>query len=110
MGAPRSVYDRSRIGTRIDDELGFLTPAVTAGVPVLGICFGGQALAAALGGGVVPAAEPEIGWRTVRTARPDIIAEGPWFEWHGDRWERPPGATPLAWTAACEQAFTYGTA
>ena len=49
MGAAWSVYDRDRIGTWIDDELGFLRRAHDAGVPVLGICFGAQALATAPG-------------------------------------------------------------
>jgi len=57
MGAPWSVYDRDRIGTWIDDELDFLRRAHQAGVPVLGICFGGQALAAALGGKVIRAGQ-----------------------------------------------------
>jgi GMP synthase-like glutamine amidotransferase len=33
-------------------------------VPVVGICFGGQALAAALGATVSRAPETEIGWST----------------------------------------------
>lgn len=69
MGAAWSVYDHDRIGTWIGDELDFLRRAHGAGVPVLGICFGGQALAAALGGMVVRAGRPEIGWTTVETGR-----------------------------------------
>ena len=61
MGAAWSVYDRDRIGTWIEDELGFLRRAHGAGVPVLGICFGAQALAAALGGKVVRAEDPRWG-------------------------------------------------
>ena len=68
MGAAWSVYDHDRIGTWIGDELDFLRRAHGAGVPVLGICFGGQALAAALGGMVVRAEVPEIGWTTVETS------------------------------------------
>ena len=68
MGAAWSVYDHDRIGTWIGEELDFLRRAHGAGVPVLGICFGGQALAAALGGMVVRAGRPEIGWTTVETS------------------------------------------
>lgn len=108
MGAPWSVYDTAAIGTWIDAELTFLRAAVAAEVPVLGICFGGQALASALGGSVVRADRPELGWTTLDSDRPDLIPAGPWFEWHVDRWERPPGATPLARTEVCEQAFLAG--
>ena len=62
MGAPWSVYDEPTIGAWILEELTFLRTAHEAGVPVLGICFGGQALASALGGGVERAPEAEVGW------------------------------------------------
>ncbi|MGH3153845.1 MAG: type 1 glutamine amidotransferase [Streptosporangiaceae bacterium] len=108
MGAAWSVYDRDRIGTWIDDELAFLRRAHDAGVPVLGICFGGQALAAALGGQVIRAERPEVGWTLIETARPDLIEAGPWFQWHSDRWVLPDGIRALARTGAAEQAFTRG--
>lgn len=108
MGAPWSVYDEALIGTWVTAELGMLRQAVDAGMPVFGICFGGQALAAALGGQVLPADRMELGWTTVRTDRPDLIAPGPWFQWHLDRWQRPPVATALAWTDVSEQAFVVG--
>ena len=108
MGAAWSVYDHDRIGTWVGDELDFLRRAHDAGVPVLGICFGGQALATALGGAVVRAERPEIGWTTVQTSRPDLIEPGPWFQWHADRWVLPDGVRALARTEAAEQAFTAG--
>ena len=39
-----------------------LRAALAAETPVLGVCFGAQALALAGGGEVVPAARPEVGW------------------------------------------------
>ena len=108
MGAAWSVYDHERIGSWVGDELDFLRRAHHAGVPVLGICFGGQALATALGGMVVRAERPEIGWTTVQTSRPDLIEPGPWFQWHADRWVLPEGVRAFARTAAAEQAFTAG--
>jgi GMP synthase-like glutamine amidotransferase len=108
MGAAWSVYDQDRIGAWIGDELEFLRHAHEAGVPMLGICFGGQALATALGGMVVRAERPEIGWTTVQTSRPDLIEPGPWFQWHADRWVLPDGLRAFARTEAAEQAFTAG--
>jgi GMP synthase-like glutamine amidotransferase len=108
MGAAWSVYDHDRIGAWIADELDFLRRAHEAGVPVLGICFGGQALAAALGGTVVRAGRPEIGWTSVETSRPDLIEPGPWFQWHVDRWVLPAGLRAVARTEVAEQAFTAG--
>jgi GMP synthase-like glutamine amidotransferase len=65
LGAAWSVYDHEKIGHWIGAELDWLQAADAAAVPVLGICFGAQALCAALGGEVRPAARPEIGWTLV---------------------------------------------
>lgn len=110
MGAKWSVYDEMAIGSWIGDELAFLRSAHQAGVPVLGICFGGQALAAALGGSVEPAPEPEIGWVVldVDEANDGLIDPGPWFEFHYDRFTPPSGARVLARTAGASQAFVLG--
>ena len=109
MGAPWSVYDESTIGAWVLEEVGLLRRAHDAGVPVLGICFGGQALATALGGSVERAPEAEIGWYDLESDDPGLIEGGPWFQWHHDRWTPPPGARTLARTPlAPSQAFVLG--
>jgi GMP synthase-like glutamine amidotransferase len=105
VGAPWSVYDDARLGSWVAAERDLLRAADTAGVPVLGVCFGGQQLAVAHGGAVTRAPAPEIGWRRVTTEAPELIEPGPWLEWHFDRWEPPPGAPTLARTPAAPQAF-----
>jgi GMP synthase-like glutamine amidotransferase len=89
-------------------ELALIERAVANDVPVLGLCFGGQALAVALGGTVEPAPRPELGWRAIDTDDPELIAAGPWLEWHFERFTVPPGATELARTADAVQAFRRG--
>ena len=105
MGAIWSVYDHDTIGSWIDDELAFLRAADTADVPVLGICFGGQAIATALGGKVVPSDEAQIGWHQLESTVPGGIAEGPWMQWHYDRFEAPAGSDILAQDSVGIQAF-----
>jgi GMP synthase-like glutamine amidotransferase len=82
--------------------------AVRESVPVLGLCYGGQVLAKVLGGDVEPSPEPQHGWYTVQTSAPEIVAEGPWLEWHYDRFTLPPGAAELARTGTTLQAFSQG--
>ena len=105
LGAIWSVYDEATIGSWIGDEIKQVQAADAAGVPVLGICFGGQVLAAAHGGAVERSARPEIGWTDVHSSDPDLVPEGPWFQWHFDRWRTPPEAEVLASNAAATQAF-----
>jgi GMP synthase-like glutamine amidotransferase len=107
-GAPWSVYDTATIGTWIGDEIAFAQSAIALGVPVLGICFGGQLLAAAVGGSVSPAPTPEIGWISVSADPSGLIEPGPWFSWHFDRFTLPPSAPVLSRTAAADQAFCLG--
>jgi GMP synthase-like glutamine amidotransferase len=109
-GAAWSVYDTATIGTWIGDEIAFARSAISLGVPVLGICFGGQMLAAAVGGSVSPAPDPEIGWMSVSTSAPDLIEAGPWFCWHFDRFTLPSGVDVVARTPLADQAFSVGRA
>ena len=106
MGAPWSVYDEATIGAWVLEEIGLLRRAHDAGVPVLGICFGGQALATALGGSVERAPEAEIGWYAIDSDDPGLVEPGPWFQWHHDRWTTPPEAREVARTERAPQAFT----
>ena len=107
LGADWSVYD-DRIADWMSAELGWLRAADAAGIPVLGICFGAQALTVALGGQVEAAPRSEIGWVTVSTVAADLIEPGPWLEFHGDRCVPPPGARVLASNDLCVQAFSHG--
>jgi GMP synthase-like glutamine amidotransferase len=92
----------------IAGECAMLAASVDAGVPVLGICFGAQALACALGGRVAPAPRPEIGW--VRPVSDQSELTGPYLAWHLDAITLPPGARALATTPDALQAFTRGRA
>jgi GMP synthase-like glutamine amidotransferase len=108
LGADWSVYDDDPRRAWIADELAWLRQADEAGVPVLGICFGAQALAAALGGRVEAAPRSEIGWFTVDSVDHELIPPGPWLEFHGDRFLPPPQARVLASTPVGIQAFSAG--
>jgi GMP synthase-like glutamine amidotransferase len=108
MGAPWSVDDHATIGSWIQPELAMLRTAHDAGIAVLGICFGGQAMAVALGGGVTRATGWEIGWAPVVTARPELVPPGPWFQFHKDAMVLPPGALEVAANPHCSQAWTMG--
>jgi GMP synthase-like glutamine amidotransferase len=105
MGAPWSTYDHELIGSWVLPELRALQEADAAGVPVLGICFGGQLLAAAHGGGVEPCASPEVGWSLVDSDEDDVVPGGRWFQWHCDTWRTPPEAREVARNDAASQAF-----
>jgi GMP synthase-like glutamine amidotransferase len=89
-------------------ELVLLREAIEHDVPILGLCFGGQALAAALGAEIETAPTPELGWTEIETDDPELVPAGPWLEWHYERFTLPPGATELARTPHATQAFRHG--
>jgi GMP synthase-like glutamine amidotransferase len=103
LGSDRSVHASK--DPWIAEQVAFLRAAHDAGVPVVGICFGGQALAAALGATVSRAPETEIGWIDVQG---EDGFGGRWFTWHEDVFDLPPGATELARAGSGVQAFAAG--
>jgi GMP synthase (glutamine-hydrolysing) len=91
----------------LEDELQMVRVAAGADVPVLGICFGGQLVARALGGSVARAPRPEIGWGFVQSWSAEVPT-GPWAQWHYDHFDPPPGAEVLARSEVSCQAFRLG--
>jgi GMP synthase-like glutamine amidotransferase len=91
----------------VADEIAALRTAVTADVPVLGLCFGGQALSAALGGGIEVLDTPEIGWISV-DSNDALVPAGHWLQYHFDLMRLPPGGRALARSPAGLAAFRHG--
>lgn len=106
MGSVQSTIDPTL--RWIHDERRFVGQAVADGVPVLGVCFGGQLLAQVLGGVVARLPAPEIGWRTLETVDPDRMPAGPWVVWHEDGFTTPPGSQAVARTDVSPHAFIMG--
>ncbi|MGO6819623.1 type 1 glutamine amidotransferase [Rhizobium brockwellii] len=107
LGSPNGVYQKEIPWIR--KELEFTKALVDADKPLFGICFGGQMIAAALGANVEPMGERHHGWIENDVAVNDQWS-GPWFRWHGDTFELPEGATPLARSGDTVQAFQRGSA
>jgi GMP synthase-like glutamine amidotransferase len=107
LGSVRSVH--ASPDPWIAREIEFLAAAHQRAVPILGICFGGQALSKALGGNVGRAPRPELTWREIESADPELITAGPWLLWHEDQFTLPPGARLLAGSESETIAFESGT-
>ena len=101
-GGPASVYEPG--APALDPRL------LELGLPVLGLCYGHQALAQALGGRVAATGVREYGRTELRADPGSLLFRGlpaeqvVWMS-HGDAvTEAPPGARVTAWTAACPVA------
>ena len=112
MGSVRSLTDTDEISSWIFDEIDMVRAAHDRGAPVLGVCFGAQLLATALGGRVERAPQAEIGWYDIGVingaAASARLGPGPWFQWHHDRFSVPPGAEVLAANDNAVQLFRTG--
>ena len=108
LGSSNAVYDHEVEKAWFGRELSVISQAAELAVPVLGICFGAQALCLFHGGEVSRSPEPEIGWYDVEAEPGMDLESGPWFEFHFDRMTLPAGAQLWATSPKAVQAFAYG--
>lgn len=106
LGSHRSATDARPAWIPAEREL--LREAVRRELPTFGICFGGQALALALGGEVEPSSPLEASWDSDLEILGDEIPSGPWLNFHLERFTLPPGARILARSAAGVSAYRHG--
>ena len=113
MGGSQHAWDE-QANVWLKEEKAFVRESLAQGKIFLGICFGAQLLAEALGGNIFPNKHKEIGWHTVslngagresflfQNVPPSFVA----FNWHSDHFSLPTGCTTLASSKATEnQAF-----
>lgn len=116
LGGPMNV-DEVEAFPFLRPELDWIRQAADRRLPTLGICLGAQLMAKALGKRVYRNPIKEIGWYDVELRPPALddrlfAGRGPRetvFQWHGDTFDLPDGATLLALGDSCRnQAFRYG--
>lgn len=97
----------------VQPEVEYIRQLSDSDKPYLGVCFGGQLLAEALGGKVVPAGShaSEIGLVSFSGHASDCaVPEGPWFTWHEDRIDLPASVDVLMRNDNAIQLFRSGSA
>jgi GMP synthase (glutamine-hydrolysing) len=117
IATPMAAHDPAR-HPWIKDELKLIERAITHRKPTLGICFGAQLVARALGARVYPAPSAELGWKplllteegkgtSMSQLAPETAAS--LLHWHADSFDLPEGATLLASTPGVpHQIFQWG--
>jgi GMP synthase-like glutamine amidotransferase len=125
LGGPMSVHDADRYPW-LEAEKAYIQTALRAKTPILGLCLGAQLIAEQLGGSVRKNLLPEIGWWPIHwhdaaqriwpecqcADKPELeaieAAGTRVFHWHGETFDLPAEAQPLAHSAACvNQGFLY---
>lgn len=112
MGGPMGVYEQDA-HPWIACQLRRLARRIDAGRPTLGVCFGAQMIAAAMGANVYPGPAKEVGFHPLSFVDPlsplRHLADVPVLHWHGDTFDLPADVELLASTAAYpHQAFRRG--
>lgn len=114
MGGPMGVYEQDRYPW-IRCQLRRLAQRLDAGRPTLGVCFGAQMMAAALGAQVYEGPVKEVGFHPVtvhgNAASSPLrhLAEVPVLHWHGDTFTLPENVELLASSHVYDhQAFRRG--
>ena len=114
MGGPMGVYEQDR-HPRIGCQMRRLETRLAADLPTLGVCFGAQMIAAALGADVYAGPHKEVGFHPItihdsaRESPLRHLVDTPILHWHGDTFTLPEGAELLASSHIYDnQAFRLG--
>ncbi|MBC8080725.1 MAG: type 1 glutamine amidotransferase [Gorillibacterium sp.] len=133
MGGAMNIYEEEAYPWLIAEKA-LIREALKQNKKVLGICLGAQLLADALDAKVLKNKVKEIGWYPIQfTPEARVLLDAGYvhheptglldaepvhhwtsesltvFHWHGDTFELPQGAIPLAASEGCSnQAFIYG--
>jgi GMP synthase-like glutamine amidotransferase len=116
LGGPMSV-DEEESFPFLRWEKRIIRAAIDEAVPILGVCFGAQLIAAALGTQVFHGSVREIGWTPISITPHGQVdsllgylpENATVFQWHSDGFELPAGAIRLASsTHYSTQAFRVG--
>lgn len=114
MGGPMGVYEQDRYPW-IACQMRRLALRLEAELPTLGVCFGAQMIAAALGAKVFAGPVKEVGFHPIRIHDHAMdsplrhLVDVPILHWHGDTFTLPEGVELLASSHAYDhQAFRRG--
>jgi GMP synthase-like glutamine amidotransferase len=106
LGSKCAVYDLEVEAKWFKEELALIGEADQKSLPILGICFGAQALCRYYGGEVSRAPDGEIGWFEIDVMADVELPRGPWFEFHFDHCTLPESAELWATSPRAVQAFS----
>ena len=104
LGSADAVHDPRRTAA-VETEAALVRDHLARGVPVIGICYGAQLIAHALGGTVRPVDRGEVGWFDVTSLDERLCPAGPWLQFHSDVFTVPPGARLLGTSPLGAQGF-----
>ena len=104
LGSDLSVVS-GMVTPRMESEYEVMKTRYQQGRPVLGVCFGAQMMALALGGRVVRSKSPEFGFVEVVSEKYPSIFGGRWFQWHYDEVEVPSNVDIIATNEHAIQAI-----
>ena len=114
MGGPMGVYEQ-HVYPWITCQLRRLAARLEADRPTLGVCFGAQMMAEAMGARVYAGPRKEVGFHAVdvrddaQTSPLRHLIDVPVLHWHGDTFTLPDGAELLASSHVYDhQAFRRG--
>jgi GMP synthase (glutamine-hydrolysing) len=104
LGSADGVADAGRDAV-VETEAALVRECLDRGVPVIGICYGAQLAAHALGGTVTKGGARQIGWYYVESRDPALCPPGPWLQYHDDWFTVPDSGRLIGSSDAGAQGF-----